>query len=166
MKFELDEKLVRDFLDNSTNPPYDEVEALAEALRLQLTVDRVNWVGDTKVYMVGPDEINIDDHWEFDWIVYHYTQGTWDGSGVAAYKRGDKFGWANIGHCSCYGPEEQIGSAEMDILSLYRDLLTNHNDYDHGMMSPVLSKVVEIEFVDWETAKKDLGLTAKKELGL
>jgi len=113
--------------------------------------------GEMRVFQVGPEEIDYD-RFDFDWLVYWYQTGSYDGDGVAAYKRDGKFGWANLGHCSCYGPEEQIGEPKMDIVSLMQDLTTTEADYDHDRMEPVRAKVIELEFVDWENAKRELGL--------
>lgn len=156
MKFELDRDLVQRFLDNFTSPPYEEVEELAGELR-RLLLEEGEQTG-MQVFNVGPEEICIPIGDPYDWLVYWYQSGSYEGDGVAAYKKDGKFGWANLGHCSCYGPEEQLGLAEMDIVSLIQDLTTNNGDYDHDRMAPVKAKVIELEFVDWETAKEGLGL--------
>ena len=100
MRFELDENLVRDFLEwsrtlhlcNSGQHPCD---LMSVAMERQMPSEEGG--RNMRVFQMGPDEIDYD-QFDFDWLVYWYETGSYDGSGVAAYKRGDKFGWANIGH--------------------------------------------------------------------
>jgi len=39
-------------------------------------------------------------------IVYWYEYGNYDGQGIAIAKVGRTHHYANLGHCSCYGPTE------------------------------------------------------------
>jgi len=165
MKFELDKSVVQTFVEWAAELILSRehpCSRLAKEMdrQLETPIDgscEEYRSGEMRVFQVGPEEIDYD-RFDFDWLVYWYETGSWEGHGCAAYKLDGKFGWANIGHCSCYGPEDQIGAPSMEIVSLVQDLTTTENDYDHEWMSAVLNKVVELEFVDWETAKKELGL--------
>lgn len=43
-----------------------------------------------------------------DFFVYWYESGSWDGRGFAIWKRDDKWFYDGLGHCSCYGPTENL----------------------------------------------------------
>lgn len=60
-----------------------------------------------QIYQVGPDapyDLVEDDR--FEWCVYWYEDGGYDGSGeaVALCKEDGLLYVKNLGHCSCYGP--------------------------------------------------------------
>ncbi len=63
-----------------------------------------------EIYDVGPDSayISEDRIQGADWIVVNYTSGDYCGSGSAVMKCGDKYGIFSLGHCSCYGPDDDI----------------------------------------------------------
>ena len=63
------------------------------------------------IYSVGPDSLSEEDFdamgaSAFVWIVYWYEGGSWDGAGLAIWRRRDnhKIYWENLGHDSCDGP--------------------------------------------------------------
>lgn len=81
-----------------------------------------------------------------DWIVYSYMSGSWEGDGVAIHKENGKLFQSNIGHCSCYGPQEQLscdsqGSKGYDTLE---DLLKDCSESLKKELRPVLD-VIERE---------------------
>lgn len=43
-------------------------------------------------------------------FVYCYESGSYDGSGFALWKVGNKYGYISMGHCSCNGPLEDLNS--------------------------------------------------------
>jgi hypothetical protein len=43
-----------------------------------------------------------------DIFIYSYEYGSCDGSGFAVWKRDGKWFYDSLGHCSCYGPTENI----------------------------------------------------------
>lgn len=45
---------------------------------------------------------------DFDLFVYDYSEGGYDGSGFAAWRKGKKYFYHELGHCSCDGPTDQI----------------------------------------------------------
>lgn len=81
-----------------------------------------------KIYNVGVDELSeeydlknlVGDGSGYRWLVYWYESGYYDGGGEAiAFGEDGKLHYANLGHCSCYGPGDGGFSdtfAVMDIL--------------------------------------------------
>lgn len=69
-----------------------------------------------KIYNVGPDEICESDCKGFEWVVCWYELGDWCGDGEAVSFDGKEYRQHCLGHCSCYGPEEGMGSG--DIITL------------------------------------------------
>lgn len=56
---------------------------------------------------VGPDAIEYghdEVHDGAEVVIYHYTQGDWDGEGDAWGRWPDGWRSKDLGHCSCYGP--------------------------------------------------------------
>lgn len=51
-----------------------------------------------------PDVRRLD----FDLFVYSYQYESYEGSGFAAWKKGDKYFYHELGHCSCNGPTDGI----------------------------------------------------------
>lgn len=49
-------------------------------------------------------------------VVYWYGQGCYEGSGEMLFKVGDLWGYHNMGHCSCYGPVEQLEISKLKTL--------------------------------------------------
>jgi hypothetical protein len=43
-----------------------------------------------------------------DIVVYYYVYGSYEGSGFAAFVYKDKYGYTDLGHCSCYGPVDDL----------------------------------------------------------
>jgi hypothetical protein len=65
------------------------------------------------IYNVGLDELGLGslqelaDKNKFDWLVYSYCGGDWEGDGQAILLGKDGFLYTtNLGHCSCHGPED------------------------------------------------------------
>lgn len=59
-----------------------------------------------KIIAVGdeydPSEYEVPPNTE--WIIYEYSRGAWEGSGIAYCKTMDGKYWTrSLGHCSCYG---------------------------------------------------------------
>jgi len=79
-----------------------------------------------KIYKVkGCDSL---DKWDFDQfkkevpdadlLVYYYENGGYDGSGMAIWRKGRKYGYAYLGHCSCDGPMEGVGMGDKMLVTL------------------------------------------------
>lgn len=46
-----------------------------------------------------------------DWFVHYYYYESWEGSGFAVWRKGEDFFYTSLGHCSCYGPTENLNTA-------------------------------------------------------
>jgi hypothetical protein len=78
-----------------------------------------------KIYSVGPDELSEYDlgylnQDAFEWFVYSYVwydSYSAGGQGVALRKEDGKLYYADLGHCSCYGPinSDWLGSENCTI---------------------------------------------------
>ena len=98
-------------------------------------------------YDLGPDDIDDSEMpEEFEWIVYYYTAGNYDGDGIAVWKLGDKYGWQDMGHCSCYGPTNHISDREFNSLDDLYEVCSNE-------LQGQLSDVIEAAY-KWE--KKEI----------
>jgi hypothetical protein len=53
-------------------------------------------------------EIDNLNHFGFDEIWYYYAYGSYEGNGMMLMKKGNLYDAHNMGHCSCYGPLENI----------------------------------------------------------
>nr|DAQ65780.1 MAG TPA: hypothetical protein [Caudoviricetes sp.] len=66
-----------------------------------------------KVYNVGKDALSKDDleyldEQAYEYFIYNYEAGCWDGGGAAVLKDNNgKFVLMDLGHCSRYGPPEE-----------------------------------------------------------
>ena len=56
-------------------------------------------------------ELDVVKSLKADFFVSKYESGSYDGSGMAIWKRGRKWFYDNLGHCSCYGPTENLETA-------------------------------------------------------
>ena len=43
--------------------------------------------------------------------VYSYESGSYEGSGFVVFKKENKWFYDDLGHCSCYGPTENLDKA-------------------------------------------------------
>jgi hypothetical protein len=69
-------------------------------------------MSELKLYNVGPEEISEQDCKGFVWVVAWYETGDYCGSGQAISFDGKVYRHHNLGHCSCFGPEEGMGDGE------------------------------------------------------
>lgn len=71
----------------------------------------------------------------FDLLVYSYETGSYDGSGIAVGKMGDKYFYHEMGHCSCNGPMEGFTTSAnaLHTLEEVEELVKkNYNYGDHA----------------------------------
>jgi hypothetical protein len=100
-----------------------------------------------KEYNVGGDDLPLGDMQECDWVVYWYELGGYDGRGLIAWKKGDKYDYEHIGHCSCYGP---MADVEGDYASLTAEQLVaelkpiSKEDFDYKYAKLVYDKVMKL----------------------
>lgn len=76
---------------------------------------------------------------DFDWLIYSYAQGSYDGSGDCIWKKDGKFYHHDLGHCSCYGPLEDI-KTEQGFASI-EDLLKNSSSGIAEHIAPLLDRM-------------------------
>ena len=98
-------------------------------------------------YDVGPDELPFSNRIETaDWVVYWYESGSYDGRGTAAWKIGDKYDMENLGHCSCYGPLDDVGDhATMSLEQLLEELRPiSKGDFNYEHAKAVYDKVMRL----------------------
>ena len=65
-------------------------------------------------YSYSYGELSALSDWELDRlhdldeIWYWYAEGSYEGSGMLLMKKGDLYDVHNMGHCSCYGPTDDV----------------------------------------------------------
>ncbi len=79
-----------------------------------------------KIYNEGPNDLpcyemeQITED-QFEWFVFWYEDGGYDGSGYAVALGQDGLLYcANLGHCSCYGPMESWPDRKMTVEEFLR----------------------------------------------
>lgn len=110
------------------------------------------------LYQVGPDGLS-DYDWEqakgdYQWFVFWYEDGGYDGSGIAAgLTKEGKIEYGNLGHCSCYGPMENWPTASVSVEEFllneeFDDNLKGRrrspDDFDYKAWMAVVGKVKEL----------------------
>ena len=83
-----------------------------------------------RIYKACGDDIDAQDFDEaiglsgFEWLVYYYEAGAYEGSGyfVAKHKSEMTCIVDNLGHCSCYGPTDRIDTKAIPIGAVICDL--------------------------------------------
>ena len=64
-----------------------------------------------------------------DWFVYAYEHGMYDGNGFAIWRKNNKYGYSDLGHCSCYGPTHDLSTIYYDSLEDLRKIENNYGTY-------------------------------------
>ena len=100
-------------------------------------------------YSVGPDELNESydtpsDAQEFEWVVYSYERGYYDGSGEAVGLCNDGLLYrTGLGHCSCYGPMD--GAMKNGVGISIDDFLSDkENIHSYDACQEIKDKVREL----------------------
>ena len=66
-----------------------------------------------------------------DLFVYGYKDFGYDGSGMAIWRQGRKYGYSYLGHCSCNGPLDEIKYGQNTLVTLTQlRKLAKKGDYD------------------------------------
>jgi hypothetical protein len=65
-----------------------------------------------------------------DWCVYYYKSGDYEGSGFAVWRKDGKFYYHDMGHCSCYGPTEEMDN--VGGFEKLEDIKKFANNYNFG----------------------------------
>lgn len=99
-------------------------------------------------HVLGPDELSDEYDLSYlpkdkvDYVIYWYEHPDYEGSGVLVARLKDNtFMFQYLGHCSCYGPMDEIGSESFKMINVCHDLIDN-GEYGGWL---VLNKLIEIE---------------------
>jgi len=106
-----------------------------------------------KIYQVGPDtpyDLPGEDNQRFEWLVYWYEDGGYDGSGeaVAFCKDEGMLYVRNLEHCSCYGPLD--GGMESGVKYPVEKFLEEKDDiFTYDARKEIKEKVSEL-LASWQ----------------
>lgn len=70
---------------------------------------------------------------EADIFIYSYERGSYDGSGMAVWRHKGKWAYHYLGHCSCYGPLENIrtsDNAKFTLAQIKKILTSKDNEWN------------------------------------
>ena len=85
-------------------------------------------------------EIKNIEKLEADWCVYYYKSGSYEGSGFAVWKKYNKFYYHDMGHCSCYGPTDEMKRVGGGLEKL-EDIEKFASKYNYGL--DIIQKIKE-----------------------
>ncbi len=103
-----------------------------------------------EVYDVGPGDMSYSDDFSaevYTCVIAWYEDGDYSGSGIAAAFRKDGFvEYADLSHCSCYGPTEDWSSksTQVDWKTFRR-----FDKYDQDMRDRIRLPA-DTDFVKWQ----------------
>jgi hypothetical protein len=66
---------------------------------------------------------------DFDLFIYQYKSESYEGSGMAIWRKNDKWSYSRLGHCSCNGPTDTINEDDKAKFSLEDVIKILENDY-------------------------------------
>lgn len=103
------------------------------------------------IYNLNEDPGGPEDADDFIWVVSYYTSGSYDGTGeaIGLHKDGLLY-YANLSHCSCYGP---YGDGISDYTSFLKrdqagqtveDFLKSENIHDYPASTAIYHKAMEL----------------------
>ena len=101
-----------------------------------------------KIYQVGPDvpyDLPGEDNEQFEWVVFWYEDGGYDGSGeaVALCKDDGLLYIKDLGHCSCYGPMDG-GMESGDKMTVEKFLEDKDDIHSYDARKEIKDKVSEL----------------------
>jgi hypothetical protein len=108
-----------------------------------------------EVYQTGRDEIYFHgEDWvgRFKWIVYDYEDHSDDyyGTGEAMALTNDgKLMSYDLGHCSCYGPLNDMSSGDGSIVDR-KTFLASQDDVHQGERHAYIEKIIELLLLEGE----------------
>lgn len=107
--------------------------------------------GIKKIVSLGPDELSEYDlstncyskaededyvgKVKADVFIYWYENGGYDGSGIAVWRHRGKWAYQWLGHCSCYGPLEDVKTSDKAKFTVKQILKIIEGDYQWKDMS-------------------------------
>ena len=101
-----------------------------------------------EIYSVGIDELDFAEYEnEFQWVVYEYEEGYYDGDGECiAFGLDGLLHYKNLSHCSCFGPLEPGWSKRSDwhTLTIEEFLQEKESIHDFDCGDIVKSKVLSL----------------------
>lgn len=77
-----------------------------------------------------------------EFFIYNYQNHGYEGSGFALWKKGRKYGYSYLGHCSCNGPVEDLNSIMYTITEIRK--LAKTSSYEWQYAEPVLARLKEV----------------------
>lgn len=80
-----------------------------------------------------------------DYFVYNYSNGGYDGSGFALWKKDGKYGYTQLSHCSCNGPVEDLNSIYYTLDQIKKLV---EKEYYGDYAAKVFAKIKELEAKD------------------
>lgn len=81
-----------------------------------------------KMVNVGQEELTVPDI-KADVMIYAYSYESYSGTGIAVWRRGKKWYYDSLGHCSCYDAWENIHSADNVPFTLPQIIKLLSDDY-------------------------------------
>jgi hypothetical protein len=74
-------------------------------VKVPLPADHYRYVSDAPL-----DDYELDSAKDagIDAVVYYYGSGSYEGSGAALLRKAGDWAYADLGHCSCYGPLDPL----------------------------------------------------------
>lgn len=66
---------------------------------------------------------------DFDLFIYQYQESAYEGSGMAIWKKDDKWSYSELSHCSCNGPTDNIEKDDKAKFSLEDVIKVLENGY-------------------------------------
>ena len=92
---------------------------------------------ETKIYRIeesdelGDYELEDIEKLNARWLVYYYEEGDYEGSGFAVWESDGKLYYHDMGHCSCYGPTEEMKNVmPIENISEIEKFADNYNSGD------------------------------------
>lgn len=92
--------------------------------------------------IIALDQIEpVPDGIDFDLMVYNYHTESYEGSGFAAWKKGDEYFYHEMGHCSCNGPWDRFESSAKVAVTLdqLKLLIKNYDTYAKDVIAKLES---------------------------
>lgn len=102
-----------------------------------------------ETYQVGVSELDEyglrhlrENHPDAIYVVYDYEHPDYEGWGQAVVKTPDGFWSINLGHCSCYGPTDEMGTK-----TTLEEILNSDSIHDTDVAKNIRAKIAELESV-------------------
>jgi hypothetical protein len=94
-----------------------------------------------KVEELGESELSELNNHRAEVAFYWYGSGSYEGSGELIFLREGKWHLCDLGHCSCYGPEERIRDYVGEGYSNFDDLLKACTNEYKKQVNPLIDLI-------------------------